>query len=510
MLELHSGDVFAGRYEVERRLAEGGMGAVYVVRHTSTARRHALKLMLPSLVKSHEQRQRFLREATICSIIDDTSHIVEVSDAGIDPATGTPFLVMELLQGRELGELLETCGALPPETALPLLGQLATALEAAHGKGVVHRDLKPENLFLVERPGRAPVLKVLDFGIAKLLHGSDATSTLQGGSPMYMAPEQTEARAHIGPRTDIWALGLIAFRMLVGRPFWLSEDVRGLYGELLRGGYPPATVRAAEYGVTLPPGFDTFFSQTVVPQLEGRCPSAWQALLHLFEAYGLEPERERPSAISLPPPSIRPSVPPGSLPSGAPVSGSAPPSLGAAHGHPGSATVQQVPTAAALSLVGVAPQTTIAAPPSHSTREGRRRPMWMLAVGLAGAGIVAALLAARTLTASPSDAPPASKRPASSTPTVGPTTTEIVVPVAPAGTPAPATLGCGVAVGVRARVDRLPSPEDWGSLPSDRRFPAVAIGYADTVAKVEGLFFSTSRAPHLFLPCVIAKPVGAP
>jgi serine/threonine protein kinase/formylglycine-generating enzyme required for sulfatase activity len=294
MFELCPGDVFAGRYQVERKLAEGGMGTVYVVRHTSTSRRHALKVMLPSLVKSAEQRERFLREATICSIIEDTEHIVEVSDAGVDPATEAPFLVMEFLQGRELAELLQATGPLPPEQALPLLTQLAKALTAAHAKGVVHRDLKPENLFVVERPGKPPTVKVLDFGIAKLVQGAaEATSTLQGGSPLFMAPEQTEARAQIGPRTDVWAFGLIAFTSLVGRTYWLADDLRGVYGELLRGNYESATARARQYGRELPPGFDAFFCMTVAMEADRRVSSAWEALQVLYSAYGKRLEDER-------------------------------------------------------------------------------------------------------------------------------------------------------------------------------------------------------------------------
>ncbi len=285
MQALQPGQVFAGRYEVERALATGGMGAVYVVRHTGTSRRHALKVMLPALVQDADQRERFLREAQIAAVIGDPDHVVDVSDAGIERTTGLPFFVMELLQGRGLDTILEQRGALPPDETIALLEQLAEALTNAHARGVIHRDLKPENLFVVEKPPKPPQLKVLDFGIAKILEGAPAAGTIVGGTAHYMAPEQARPRAEIGPQTDVMAFGLLAFRMLAGRSYWHGTDIHSVYTELLQPRYEPATLRASRFGLALPPAFDTFFERTVTPNAAHRTSSANEAIALLRDAF---------------------------------------------------------------------------------------------------------------------------------------------------------------------------------------------------------------------------------
>jgi hypothetical protein len=211
---------------------------------------------------------------------------VEVIDADVDASSGTPYLVMELLEGRELGELVEE-RRLTEGEVLWAMRQLARALEAAHGKGVVHRDLKPENLFVARRERGEPRLKVLDFGIAKVIaDGRPATATMQGGTPLYMAPEQTQHAGKIGPHTDVWAFGLIAFRLRVGRHYWLGDDVAQIFGELLGRRYPPATERARAFGVELPLGFDAFFARTVAADAADRVRSVAEALELLEGAFG--------------------------------------------------------------------------------------------------------------------------------------------------------------------------------------------------------------------------------
>jgi serine/threonine protein kinase len=284
---LKPGDVFFdGKYAVERKLKSGGMGSVYVVRHTGTSKQLALKLMHPDIARDPKRRERFAQEARISAKIDAPEHIVQVTDAGVDDATNAPFIVMELLQGRELGELVAQRGALPPVEALGILSQLAEALLCAHAKAIIHRDIKPENLFLVERPGKPPQLKVLDFGIAKILSDGPRPSQLQGGSIAYMAPEQTDSTSLLGPGTDIWAFGLVAYTLLVGRPYWQGEFLQ-IIMELRSGDYPSACATARAAGVILPPGFDDFFRATVTFRLEDRAPSVDVALGYLLEAYGL-------------------------------------------------------------------------------------------------------------------------------------------------------------------------------------------------------------------------------
>ena len=150
-----SGERFAGRYEIERLLKAGGMGAVYVATHAATRRKVAIKLMHPDIVADAEARARFVQEAQVATLIQ-SQHVVDVIDAGVDEATGLPYLAMELLQGQELGELLEARGRLPPHEVVGLLAQAAKALDRAHAAGIIHRDLKPENLYLSVTPDEAP------------------------------------------------------------------------------------------------------------------------------------------------------------------------------------------------------------------------------------------------------------------------------------------------------------------------------------------------------------------
>ncbi len=201
------------------------MGAVYECIHLKTRKRRALKVMLPEIVASASMRERFELEARVTADIE-SEHIVETFDAGVDEETGAPFLVMELLRGEELGSLLKRRGALPSEEVIALLSQAALALDRTHAAGIVHRDLKPDNLFLTTRDDGAPRLKILDFGVAKVV-ADDALSIQQTaaiGTPLYMSPEQFQGDGKIGPRADIYALGHIAYALLTGRPYWYDEQ----------------------------------------------------------------------------------------------------------------------------------------------------------------------------------------------------------------------------------------------------------------------------------------------
>ena len=216
LLHLQAGHVFAGKYRAVRLLKAGGMGAVYEVRHTGNEKRWALKLMHPELAQDEGARERFAREARIDGLIE-SSFVVSVVDAGIDADTGTPYLVMELLTGEDLGDRLLRIRRYAAEDVVTYLGHVARALDKAHAKSIVHRDLKPDNLFLCQSEEEGDRVKILDFGIAKLVETTMQASTHAAGTPLYMAPEQTKRGREIGPWTDIWALGLIAYTLLVGK-----------------------------------------------------------------------------------------------------------------------------------------------------------------------------------------------------------------------------------------------------------------------------------------------------
>ena len=287
------GTVFGGDYEVERMLAAGGMGAVYVARQRSTQKLRALKTLLPEHVADPVMRARFAREAIVGGQIE-SDHVVEVLAAGIDEPTGLPWLVMELLAGDDLANAAKKRGTLERAEVVEVVRQLGHALAAAHRAGVVHRDLKPENIFLAtaRRDGVAFMVKVLDFGIARLLYTVRTSHTTSAmGSPLWMAPEQTDAALPVSPATDVWALGLIAFWLFTGRYYWLTPTqpdatIGAMIRELLIEPLPAASQRAAQFGVAarLPPGFDAWFARCVARDVGARFRDAGEAVAPLLAA----------------------------------------------------------------------------------------------------------------------------------------------------------------------------------------------------------------------------------
>ena len=271
---LEPGRVFGKDFRVVRALKAGGMGAVYIVEQLSTGKQRALKVMNPDLAQDPATRDRFVLEARAAAQID-SDHVVEVVTAGVDEETGAPYLVMELLRGEELHDAQERLGPLPVGDVAEVLAQIGHALERAHAMGIVHRDLKPENVFLgvSRRKDAAFTAKILDFGIAKLVADSQKTSTQPLGSPLFMSPEQTDRRGRISPATDVWALGLITFKLLTGQDFWReTESLPMLLREIVVDPLPFASERARELGAAdlLPVGFDAWFARCVNRDVDAR------------------------------------------------------------------------------------------------------------------------------------------------------------------------------------------------------------------------------------------------
>ena len=271
MSNLSPGTVFAGEYRIVSPLSSGGMGTVYIAEQMGTGKRRALKLMLPELVRDERLRARFAQEARVGARID-SEHVVEVVDAGVDTFTGMPYLAMELLDGEDLSRWRPKQGVLSGADARRILEELCHAVGAAHRVGIVHRDLKPENLFVTKskRVGSQVTLKVLDFGIAKLVDEARSSRTAAVGTPLWMAPEQTEASTAVAPATDVWAIGLIAFWLFTGRVYWRGGNVHDpsvatLLREVVLDPIGSASQRAAEFGVAdrLPRGFDAWFARCV-------------------------------------------------------------------------------------------------------------------------------------------------------------------------------------------------------------------------------------------------------
>jgi serine/threonine-protein kinase len=231
-----------GNYRVLEQIAQGRMGAVYLAEHPVIGRKVAVKVIHPQLTNNPEVVARFVNEASAISRIGH-QHIVGVTDCGRTLANDFYF-IMEYLEGRSLADLIVAEAPLLPARALELAAQIADALAAAHAAGVIHRDLKPENVFLVKR-GRDPdFAKVLDFGLAKLLHDDrttsrDARAGVVMGTPYYMAPEQCEGTRELDGRADVYALGVVLFEMLTGKlPFGGDSDREVLKKQLTFA--PPA------------------------------------------------------------------------------------------------------------------------------------------------------------------------------------------------------------------------------------------------------------------------------
>ncbi|MEZ4227199.1 MAG: protein kinase [Polyangiaceae bacterium] len=283
---LHPGTVVGGEYRIVAELSAGGMGAVYVADQLSTGRRRALKVMHAGLVTNPTMRDRFVQEARVGSAIS-SAHVVEVVGAGVDPALGVPWLAMELLEGQNLAAYVAMRGHLPIADTLAVLQPLCHALAAAHRAGVVHRDVKPENIFLARSDSTtSPVtVKVLDFGIAKMVAQANATATVAMGTPLWMAPEQSELSSNVSPATDVWPLGLLGYFMLTGKVYWRAPSTEGagvpaLMREILFEPLAAPSQRAAEQGVAelVPAGFDAWFASTVAREPANRYANASEAL----------------------------------------------------------------------------------------------------------------------------------------------------------------------------------------------------------------------------------------
>ncbi|HNS99326.1 MAG TPA: bifunctional serine/threonine-protein kinase/formylglycine-generating enzyme family protein [Polyangiaceae bacterium] len=295
---LSSGTLVGGEFIVDRVLGEGGMGTVYLTRQLSTNRLRAVKVLSSKVIADPKARERFKREAMAGSLIE-SEHVVEVIGANIDESLGgAPWLAMEYLEGEELTELIgrQPDFILPRPYVAIVLEQVFHALTAAHRAGVIHRDIKPENVFLARtrRVGAPFVVKVLDFGIAKLLSESrPASQTMSVGTPGWLAPEQLE-HGITSPAADVWALGLLCYFVFTGARFWVRENeenasVQMLLFEMVMAPIPTASARAAEQqrAHLLPPGFDAWFAKCLVRDPTQRfadAAEAWEALEPILQS----------------------------------------------------------------------------------------------------------------------------------------------------------------------------------------------------------------------------------
>jgi serine/threonine-protein kinase len=268
-----------GNYRVVKKLGSGGMGAVYLAEHPLIGKKVALKVIHRELSQNLEVVTRFQNEARAVNRIG-SEHIVDIADFGQTPE-GDHFFIMEHLAGTSLSELLRREGKIAPERALAIAAQVAEALGAAHDAGIVHRDLKPDNIFLVQKRGAPDFVKLLDFGLAKLLDTGNPALTKAGvvlGTPQYMSPEQCESQSTTDHRADVYGLGILLYHMVTGAvPF----DGRSM-GEIL-------TKQVSE-PVPPPRGVSPAVEQVILRCLAKAPEERFQSMAELRAAI-LDPER---------------------------------------------------------------------------------------------------------------------------------------------------------------------------------------------------------------------------
>ena len=245
---VRPGEVVGEKYVVERVIGSGGMGTVVSANDTLLNRRVAIKFLLPEVSERPAAMGRFLREARATAGLQ-SEHVVRVIDAGTR-ASGTPYIVMEYLDGRDLGEYLRSqyrgTNGMPVTEAIDLLLQAGEAIAEAHSIGIVHRDLKPSNLFVTEDLDGRRKVKVLDFGISMFVDQSAMSDgrALTGtgdliGSPLYMSPEQLRDAHRVTAQTDIWALGVILYELLAGVSPFQSETMTAICARIVSEAPPP-------------------------------------------------------------------------------------------------------------------------------------------------------------------------------------------------------------------------------------------------------------------------------
>jgi len=276
------GRVIAHRYKVVERLAEGGMGTVYIAEHLTLGKEVALKTIHPDLAGDEELAERFAREAMATAKLEHP-HVASALDYGRLPEGGA-FLVMQLVRGPSLHDVLDREGRVSWPRACAIGAQVADALAAAHGVGIIHRDLKPENVLLEPRDDGSELVKVLDFGIARI--GDDVVTTMSTrtsghrltrrgtvmGTPGYMAPEQALGEA-IDARADIYALGILLWESIAGQALWSGETLTDIVAEQL-GGKKIAALRETSGDPTLPAELETLIGQMLSRHPDERPESA--------------------------------------------------------------------------------------------------------------------------------------------------------------------------------------------------------------------------------------------
>lgn len=327
---MRAGDLVTPTVQLVRPLAEGGMGRVWIAKHTGLDTDVVVKLMSDEMSSRPDGAERFAREAAAAAAIK-SPHVVQVFDHGVTEG-GVPYIVMELLEGQDLAAHLADHGRMRPEEVVALVVQVGRALTKAHKAGIIHRDIKPDNIFLCDTRDRVPAgapdpggsslhsgpheavdeqtevfVKLLDFGTAKRAETVSKT-TVPGqimGTPYYMSPEQSVG-ADLDERSDIWSLGVVVFEALTGKKPFDGASI-GAIALAIHGVAPKLSALVPE----LPTALDVWFEHCCAQKPEGRFATAREASTAFVEAVtGLAPENQPTESVFFPPVMARSSKPP--------------------------------------------------------------------------------------------------------------------------------------------------------------------------------------------------------
>ena len=453
---VREGDVLAGKYRVDRVLGVGGMGVVVAATHLQLDQKVALKFMLPEAFANPEALARFQREAR-AAVRLKSEHVARVSDTGTFD-NGSPYIVMEYLEGGDLAAEIQRQGPMPVPVVAEFIVQACDALAEAHAQGIIHRDLKPANLFVTRRADQSPLVKVLDFGISKANSltesglGMTKTASMMG-SPLYMSPEQMKSAKDVDMRTDVWSMGVVMYEMLSGHVPFNSDTLGGLLAKVMTEPLPPLEQVRRD----LPPPLALLVNHCLEKDPARRCASVAEL------AQGLRPfcpprsqpivERisgvlGRPSQLPAQPNAFRQTAPLGV--STGPVVAHTSGDWGASPKTSSSKVIAIVAAAVSLAIVagvvimiavkGHGPATDTQATPDHTATPTATA----TATATAAATVTASAAASATATATVTAATPTMTASASPTPHA---TTNAHATIVKTATSAPATTGAPTTTG---------------------------------------------------------------
>ncbi len=276
MGDINQGQLLTPSIRLVRPFGKGGMGSVWLADHLALKTQVVVKFMATELATNPDAVSRFAREAAAAAQVK-SPHVVQMLDHGLSE-TGVPYIVMELLEGRELSKHLDERGTLSPAEVSAIVSQLCKALRRAHERHIVHRDIKPDNIFLCDVGGNDLFVKLLDFGVAKLAIGHELTGEIgtrtgaMVGTPYYMSPEQLVGAKDLDLRTDLWSVGVVAYQALTRELPFTAETIAGLAVAIHSGPTPmPSAVRP-----DLPAGIDAWFARVCARDPKARFGSAME------------------------------------------------------------------------------------------------------------------------------------------------------------------------------------------------------------------------------------------